>query len=56
MVVCVCNHIRECQVRDAARAGSTTACQAYRTLGRQPKCGQCVTFARAIIDEERAAA
>ena len=40
----------------AARAGSTTACQAYRTLGRQPKCGQCVQFARSIIDEERAAA
>lgn len=56
MVVCVCNAIRECQVREAARSGSTTACQAYRSLGRQPKCGQCVTFARAIIDEERAAA
>ncbi|WP_076744597.1 (2Fe-2S)-binding protein [Sphingomonas jeddahensis] len=56
MVVCVCNAIRECQVREAARAGSTTACQAYRKLGLQPKCGQCTPFARAIIDEERAAA
>lgn len=56
MVVCVCNAIRECQVREAARAGSRTACQAYRALGLQPKCGQCVTFARAIIEEERAAA
>ncbi|KQT32187.1 (2Fe-2S)-binding protein [Sphingomonas sp. Leaf412] len=56
MVVCVCNAIRECQVRAAARSGSTTACQAYRTLGRQPKCGQCVPFAREIIDSERAAA
>ncbi|QNE31475.1 (2Fe-2S)-binding protein [Sphingomonas sp. NBWT7] len=56
MVVCVCNAIRECQVREAARSGSTTACQAYRTLGRQAKCGQCVPFARAIIDQERAAA
>lgn len=56
MVVCVCNAIRECQVREAAREGSTTPCQAYRTLGRQPKCGQCVGFARMIIDEERAAA
>jgi bacterioferritin-associated ferredoxin len=56
MVVCVCNAIRECEVRDAARTGATTACQAYATYGRRPKCGQCVTFARAIIDEERAAA
>jgi bacterioferritin-associated ferredoxin len=56
MVVCVCNAIRECQVREAARAGSMTACQAYQSLGRQPKCGQCVRFAREIIDKERAAA
>ena len=56
MVVCVCNAIREGQVREAARNGSATACQAYRSLGRQPKCGQCVPYARAIIDEERAAA
>lgn len=56
MVVCVCNAIRETQVRAAARTGAMTACQAYETLGRRPKCGQCVTFARAIIDEERAAA
>ncbi len=56
MMVCVCNAIREREVREAARNGSMTACQAYRSLGRQPKCGQCVPFARAIIDEERAAA
>lgn len=56
MVVCVCNAIREHQVREAARNGSATACQAYRSLGRQPKCGQCIPFARAIIDEERTVA
>ncbi|MHC9417346.1 (2Fe-2S)-binding protein [Sphingomonas citri] len=56
MVVCVCNAIKECQVREAARSGAATPCQAYRCLGRSPKCGQCVQFARAIIDEERAAA
>lgn len=56
MVVCICNAIRERDVRTAARCGSMTACQAYRALGHQPKCGQCVTYARAIIDEERAVA
>ncbi|WP_322965450.1 (2Fe-2S)-binding protein [Sphingomonas fuzhouensis] len=56
MVVCVCNAIRESQVRDAARAGSMTPCQMYQALGRQPKCGQCAVLARAIIDEERTAA
>jgi bacterioferritin-associated ferredoxin len=56
MVVCVCNAIRESQVREAARCGSVTACQAYSALGCRAKCGQCSVVARAIIDEERAAA
>lgn len=56
MVVCICNAIRERDVRAAARNGATSACQAYRALGRQPKCGQCVPFARSIIDSERAVA
>jgi bacterioferritin-associated ferredoxin len=56
MVVCVCNAIREREVRTAAREGAISACQAYRALGLSPKCGQCVPFARAIIAEERAAA
>ncbi len=56
MVVCVCNAIRENQVRDAARCGAATACQVYAALGCRPKCGQCSVAARAIIDEERAAA
>lgn len=56
MVVCVCNAIRERDVRQAARDGATSACAAYRALGRQPKCGQCIPFARTIIDQERVAA
>jgi bacterioferritin-associated ferredoxin len=56
MVVCVCNAIRERDVREVARSGAASACQAYRALGCQAKCGQCVPYARAIIAEERAAA
>lgn len=56
MVVCVCNAIRESQVREQARSGCMTPCQAYAALGRQPKCGQCSVACRAIIAEERAAA
>jgi bacterioferritin-associated ferredoxin len=56
MVVCVCNAIRERDVREAARNGAASACQAYRACGKQAKCGQCIPFARAIIDEVRAAA
>ncbi|MBO9711307.1 (2Fe-2S)-binding protein [Sphingomonas sp.] len=56
MVVCVCNAIRESEVRQAARDGAESACQAYSALGRRAKCGQCVPFAREIIAQERAAA
>lgn len=56
MIVCVCNSIRERDVREAVRAGATSTGQVYRSLGRQAKCGQCVGFARTIIDSERAAA
>ncbi|MBI0475235.1 (2Fe-2S)-binding protein [Sphingomonas sp. MA1305] len=56
MVVCVCNAIRESQVREVARQGCRTACQAYKALGCQAKCGQCSVVARAIIDLERTAA
>ncbi|TXC70797.1 (2Fe-2S)-binding protein [Sphingomonas ginsenosidivorax] len=56
MVVCVCNAIRESDVRQCARGGCTTPCQAFRSLGCQPKCGQCASYTRAIIADERAAA
>ena len=56
MIICICNAVRERDVRIAARNGATTACQAYRSLGCQANCGQCATLARLIIDEEVAAA
>jgi bacterioferritin-associated ferredoxin len=56
MVVCICNAIRESDVRAAARQGCATPCQVHRALGRPAKCGKCTTFTRTIIDEERAVA
>ena len=56
MVVCVCNAIKERDVRSAARAGHATPCAAYAALGRRARCGQCVPFARDIIAQEQAAA
>ena len=56
MVVCVCNAIREKDVREAARNGADTPCSAYAQYGRRPKCGQCVSLARTIIAAERASA
>jgi bacterioferritin-associated ferredoxin len=54
MVVCICNAIREKDLKDAVRNGADTPCSAYAQYGRRPKCGQCVPFARSIIASERA--
>jgi len=56
MIVCVCNAIRESEVRAAARAGASCPTSAYRTRGAKPRCGQCFSFAREIIASEAAAA
>ena len=56
MIVCVCNAIRETQVRQAAREGASCPTSAYRCYGAKPRCGQCFTFARDIIAAERSAA
>jgi bacterioferritin-associated ferredoxin len=54
MIVCCCNAIREEAVRDAARTGARSVGQAYARSGCKVKCGSCLPFARAIIEEERA--
>lgn len=55
MVVCVCNAIREREVRAAARSGASCPSSAYAACGKRPRCGQCFSFAREIIAAERAA-
>ncbi len=54
MVVCVCNAIREKDLKEAVRDGADTPCSAYARFGRRPKCGQCVSIARTIIAAELA--
>ncbi|HEX8642058.1 MAG TPA: (2Fe-2S)-binding protein [Allosphingosinicella sp.] len=56
MIVCICNAIREADVRRAARDGASCPTSAYRAQGRKPRCGQCLSFAREIIAAERATA
>ncbi len=56
MVVCICNAIRERDVRQAAKGGAGCPSTAYRSLGCRAKCGQCFSFAREIIASERATA
>ena len=54
MVVCVCNALRERDVREAARLGCRDPLSAYASLGCRPRCGQCVPYARQLIASEQA--
>ena len=56
MIVCVCNAIRETDVRQAAREGASCPTSAYGRFGAKPRCGQCFPFARQVIAAAQAGA
>ncbi|GMM92441.1 bacterioferritin-associated ferredoxin [Qipengyuania sp. MTN3-11] len=53
MYVCICNAIRESELRRVARhcPGDAEAC--YAALGKRPNCGTCLCDAEDVIAEER---
>ncbi|MGB7373822.1 (2Fe-2S)-binding protein [Pontixanthobacter sp.] len=53
MYICICNAIRETDLRRAAVQNSGDAEAVYARLGKRPNCGQCLADANAIISEER---
>lgn len=53
MYVCICNAIRECELRQAARCHSGNAEAVYEALGKRPNCRQCLDDAHDIMVEER---
>lgn len=54
MIVCVCNALKERDVREAARAaGKSCPKAAYAQLGCKVKCGQCLPFAREVVEGAR---
>lgn len=53
MYVCICNAIRECELRKAARRSASDAEGVYAALGKRPNCRQCLDEAEEIIFEER---
>ena len=56
MYVCICNAIRETDLRLAALSNGGDAEATYAVLGKRPNCGQCLGKAGEIIDQERALA
>jgi bacterioferritin-associated ferredoxin len=53
MYVCICNAIRETELRRAALTTNGDAEATYAALGKRPNCGQCLEEAEAILFEER---
>ena len=53
MIVCLCNAIREDELRAMARQGAIEPVAAYKALGCEPICGCCLDCAQDIIDDER---
>lgn len=53
MYVCICNAIRESELRGAARAVPGDADAVYAALGKYPQCGSCLDEAALILIEER---
>lgn len=53
MYVCICNAIRECELREAARKVPGDADAVDAALGKTPQCGQCLDDAAMILIEER---
>jgi len=51
MYICLCNGIRESELRRLAKDGVHEAEQAYAALGNHPKCGACLNSAQEVMDE-----
>jgi bacterioferritin-associated ferredoxin len=51
--ICVCNAIRECELRAKARQCRDGVDAIYEALGKQPQCGQCLDEAAEILIDER---
>ncbi len=55
MYTCICNAIKEADLRKAARQHRGGAESVYAKLGKRPNCGQCLEEAQYVIAEEREA-
>ena len=53
MYVCICNAIREKDLRAATRCCRDGAEGLYARLGRTPQCRQCLDEATEIVADER---
>ena len=53
MYTCICNAIRETDLRKVALSCKGDAEAVYAKMGKKPNCGQCLRDADEIVNEER---
>lgn len=53
MIVCVCNALRERDVRTKAREVPGSIGRVFAGLGATPQCCQCIPFAVDVVRDER---
>ena len=53
MYVCICNAIRESQIRAAAHTVEGGPDEVYAALGHTPQCRQCLDEADRVLVSER---
>jgi bacterioferritin-associated ferredoxin len=49
MYICICNALKESQIKELVRAGVRCEKEAYARLGCKPQCGTCMPVARALV-------
>lgn len=54
MFVCVCNAIRDREVRAQVNKGASTPGQVFKAEGCRPNCGSCINHMRDVIADESA--
>lgn len=53
MFICICNAIRESELRDAALRHGGDAEAIYAELGKKPDCRQCLEEAEELLEQAR---
>jgi len=53
MIICICNAIKEEELREVARHGVTDPEAAYAILGKTPQCRVCLDHADDVMHCER---
>ena len=46
MYICLCNSLKEKEMRKAVDDGACCISQLYKALGCKPECGKCVGYVR----------